>query len=57
MHRKIFITALTLSVIITGSTLAWIYYNDELPKKSPIRAKQVYNIQQLPAAIFTDIVC
>ncbi|MEN6412535.1 MAG: hypothetical protein ABFC84_07205 [Veillonellales bacterium] len=57
MNKKIVIAALTLSVILTVSTLAWVYYSDERPKKSPVRAKQVYNIQKLPVTIFSGIVC
>lgn len=44
MRQKLYFIILMLCLVITGSTMAWLYFDYELPKKSPVRAKQVYLI-------------
>lgn len=39
--RRWVVAILTLALIVTGSSVAWFYFNGQLPKKSPVRAKQV----------------
>ncbi|XEQ93054.1 hypothetical protein SCACP_19060 [Sporomusa carbonis] len=29
-------------LLIAGSAAAWLYWGDDLPKKTPLRAKQVF---------------
>ncbi|QJW47639.1 hypothetical protein HA075_18870 [bacterium BFN5] len=42
MKLKIVIILGMLCLAVTGSTIAWLYFWGDFPKKSPIRAKQVY---------------
>jgi hypothetical protein len=40
-NKYVFITLITLAVVITGSTVAWLVFSGHMPKKMQIRAKQV----------------
>ncbi|WP_371370814.1 hypothetical protein [Sporomusa aerivorans] len=33
---------LLIFFLMAGSTIAWLYFSPELPKKAPLRAKQVF---------------
>ncbi|GBG55006.1 hypothetical protein SPFL3102_01122 [Sporomusaceae bacterium FL31] len=46
MKLKIVIIVCMLCLAVTGSTIAWLYFWGDFPKKSPIRAKQVYLIDK-----------
>lgn len=41
MSIKIILVVTLMLLLVTGSTLAWIIIWDDLPKKTPIRARQV----------------
>ncbi|BBB92944.1 MAG TPA: hypothetical protein PKA28_02085 [Methylomusa anaerophila] len=43
INNKILILVVFILMLVTGSTIAWVYYfNSDLPKKIPVRAKQVF---------------
>jgi hypothetical protein len=43
MNSKfIFLTLLAIFILLTGSAAAWIYFQPDIHKKDPIRAKQVF---------------
>nr|WP_173812514.1 hypothetical protein [Dendrosporobacter quercicolus]NSL46557.1 hypothetical protein [Dendrosporobacter quercicolus DSM 1736]SDL55651.1 hypothetical protein SAMN04488502_101189 [Dendrosporobacter quercicolus] len=44
MRRKLTLMIIMLCLAVTGSTMAWLYFGYEFPKKSPVRAKQVHYI-------------
>lgn len=41
--KNIFLTLLAVCILITGSAAAWLYFQTDMQKKPPIRAKQVFN--------------
>lgn len=41
MNKKVCIIIITLITAVTGSAMVWYYYWDDMPKKVPVRAKQV----------------
>ena len=41
MRKKAYIIIIALITAVTGSAMAWYYYWDDMPKKVPVRAKQV----------------
>jgi len=42
MNRKLYFIVIVICLAVTGSTLAWVFLWDDLPKKEPVRAKQVF---------------
>lgn len=51
MHsKKIVLLLLTATLLVAGSTAVWLYFGD-IPKKAPVRAKQVY----IPPVLFKTI--
>lgn len=46
MKYKMILIVCVLCLVVTGSTIAWLYFWDQIPKKTPIRAKQVYLIDK-----------
>jgi hypothetical protein len=48
MKYKMILIFCMLCLVVTGSTIAWLFFWDQFPKKTPIRAKQVYLIDQKP---------
>ncbi len=33
---------LLIFLVMAGSTIAWLYFSPDLPKKAPLRARQVF---------------
>lgn len=42
LRRRIYIILFFLCLAITSSVAAWVYIWEDIPKKSPTKAKQVY---------------
>lgn len=41
MSKKIILVITIMLLVVSGSALAWVILGDDLPKKAPIRARQV----------------
>lgn len=39
---KGFIYLFIVFLVMAGSTAAWLYFSSDIPKKTPLRAKQVF---------------
>lgn len=44
MGKKAIWTVLTVCLILSASLLTWCYFQVDVPRKTPVRAKQVFNI-------------
>lgn len=42
LKSKGIIYLIILFLMIAGSTAAWLYFSSDIPKKAPLRAKQVF---------------
>jgi hypothetical protein len=42
--KRLLIAFIMLAIMVTGSTVAWLVYYGNFPKKVPLRAKQVISI-------------
>ncbi|MGI6093170.1 MAG: hypothetical protein GX348_02905 [Veillonellaceae bacterium] len=44
MGKKAIWAILTVCLVLSASLLTWCYFQVDVPRKSPVRAKQVFNI-------------
>jgi flagellar basal body-associated protein FliL len=44
--KKVSIFMLVVVLACSGSILAWFYFSNDLPKKMPVRAKQVFRVSE-----------
>jgi hypothetical protein len=44
--KKVSIFMLLVVLVCSGSILAWFYFSNDLPKKMPVRAKQVFRVTE-----------
>ena len=44
MGKKAIWTFLTVCIVLSASLITWCYFQVDVPRKTPVRAKQVLNI-------------
>lgn len=56
-EKKIYVIFLIVGLLVAGSTFTLLYFWADMQRKTPIRAKQVFYIDEVPSSFEYKPIC